>query len=211
MSNAAGDAAGDAVRRCADVVVGVVAAVVLSPVIAGAALAVRLSMGPGVLFRQRRLGRRQQPFDLLKFRTMRHAATGPWDPSRDHERITRVGRFLRSTSLDELPSLLNLVRGDIALVGPRPLPVQYEGRFLPHELVRFDVRPGITGLAQVRGRNTVDWDDRLELDAEYVATRTLIGDVRILFSTVAVVLNRSGVDSGDGVTMRELPADRVDR
>jgi lipopolysaccharide/colanic/teichoic acid biosynthesis glycosyltransferase len=199
----------DGVRRVVDVVVGAVAAVLLSPVIAVAALAVRLSMGSGVLFRQRRLGRGCEPFDLVKFRTMRHAPDGPWDPSRDHERITGVGRFLRNTSLDELPSLINLIRGDVSLVGPRPLPVQYLGRFRSHELVRFDVRPGITGLAQVRGRNTVDWDDRLALDAEYVATRTLLGDVRILLATVAVVLRRSGVDSGDGVTMHELPADRV--
>jgi lipopolysaccharide/colanic/teichoic acid biosynthesis glycosyltransferase len=201
----------DVVRRVVDVLVGIVAAVVLSPVIVAVAVAVRVSMGSGVLFRQRRLGRGRRPFDLVKFRTMRHAPAGPWDPARDHERITRVGRFLRSTSLDELPSLANLVRGDIALVGPRPLPVQYEGRFLPHELVRFDVRPGITGLAQVRGRNTVDWDDRLELDAEYVATRSLRGDLRILVSTLAVVVGRSGIDNADGVTMRELPADRVDR
>jgi lipopolysaccharide/colanic/teichoic acid biosynthesis glycosyltransferase len=199
----------NAIRRALDVTVAGVLSVVLLPVILAAALAVRLSMGPGVLFRQRRLGRDRRPFDLIKFRTMRHAPAGPWDPSRDHERITRVGRLLRSTSLDELPSLLNLLRGDITLVGPRPLPVEYDGRFRTHELVRFDVRPGITGLAQVRGRNTVDWDDRLALDAHYVATRSLVGDVRILLSTVTVVLGRSGVDSGEGVTMRELPADRV--
>ncbi len=199
----------DVVRRVVDVAVAVVASVVLAPVIVAAAVAVRVSMGQGVLFRQTRLGRHRRPFDLMKFRTMRHAPDGPWDPSRDHERITRVGRFLRSTSLDELPSLLNLQRGDIALVGPRPLPVQYEGRFRPEELVRFDVRPGITGLAQVRGRNTVDWDDRLALDVEYVTSRSLAGDVRILLATVSVVLGRSGIDSADGVTMRELPVDRV--
>jgi lipopolysaccharide/colanic/teichoic acid biosynthesis glycosyltransferase len=199
----------DAVRRVVDVVVAVVASVVLSPVIVGAALSVRVSMGRGVLFRQTRLGRGGEPFELMKFRTMHHAPPGPWDPSRDHERITRIGRLLRSTSLDELPSLVNLLRGDIGLVGPRPLPVEYDGRFRPDELVRFDVRPGITGLAQVRGRNTVDWDDRLALDVDYVAHRSVLGDLRILVSTVSVVLRRSGVDSDVGVTMHELPADRV--
>jgi lipopolysaccharide/colanic/teichoic acid biosynthesis glycosyltransferase len=199
------------VRRTADVLVAVIASIVLSPVIVLSALAVRLSMGPGVVFRQQRLGRGQRPFALLKFRTMRHAPPGPWDPARDHERITRVGRLLRSTSLDELPSLVNLLRGDIALVGPRPLPVEYRGRFRDDELVRFDVRPGITGLAQVRGRNSVDWDERLALDAQYVATRSLAGDLRILVATVSVVFGRSGIDSGEGVTMRELPVDRAPR
>ncbi len=147
---------------------------------------------------------------LLKFRTMRDPEPGREDPEFDAERITRVGTWLRSTSIDELPSLVNLVRGDIGLVGPRPLPVHYWERFRGPEYERFLVRPGITGLAQVNGRNQLDWDARLATDVDYVRTRTLAGDVAIIARTVPQVLSRSGIDEGEGVTMTALPADRPD-
>ncbi len=196
----------DAVRRVIDLVVGCVAAVVAAPALAAVALATRLTAGSGVVYRQHRLGRGGHPFELLKFRSMRHPTPGRESPEHDAERLTSVGRFIRSTSLDELPSLWNLVRGDISLVGPRPLPVHYWDRFVGDEYERFRVRPGITGLAQIAGRNAVDWSERLALDVRYVRTRSLVGDLRILAATVPAVLRRAGVDHAEGVTMRELPA-----
>ncbi len=198
----------DAVRRAVDVVVGTAGLVVLAPVLAGTAIAVRISVGSGVLYRQRRLGRGGHPFELLKFRSMRHPAQGREAPDFDGERLTGVGAFVRSTSLDELPSMWNLVRGDISLVGPRPLPVHYWDRFRGVEYERFTIRPGITGLAQVAGRNTLDWSERLALDVEYVRNRTLVGDLRLLAGTLPAVLRRVGIDHSHGVTMHALPADR---
>jgi lipopolysaccharide/colanic/teichoic acid biosynthesis glycosyltransferase len=200
--------AADACRRAIDVTAGVAGLAVLSPILLAAAAAIRLTMGSGVIFRQRRLGVGGRPLELLKFRTMRHPRPGEEGPGHDAARLTRVGRLLRASSLDELPSLVNLVRGDITLVGPRPLPVHYWPRFRGDEYRRFEVKPGITGLAQVRGRNSLDWPERLALDVEYVRTRSLIGDVRILLRTVPVVMGRDGVDHATGVTMHELPADR---
>lgn len=198
----------DAVRRVVDLVIGTVGLVVLAPLLAGLAIAVRVGIGSPVIYRQRRLGLGGRPFELLKFRSMRHPAPGREDPRFDAERMTRVGRWIRAASLDELPSLWNVVHGDVTLVGPRPLPVHYWPRFRRDEYERFTVRPGITGLAQVQGRNLLSWDERLALDVTYVRSRSLLGDLRILVGTVPAVLGRSGVDAADGVTMTELPADR---
>jgi lipopolysaccharide/colanic/teichoic acid biosynthesis glycosyltransferase len=198
----------DRIRRALDVVVAAVGLVVASPLLIGVAVATRVTAGRGVVYRQRRLGLAGRPFELLKFRSMRHPEPGREAPEFDSERLTRVGQWVRATSLDELPSLWNLLRGEITLVGPRPLPVHYWDRFVGDEYERFEVRPGITGLAQVRGRNAIDWPERLALDVEYVRTRTLRGDLRIVLDTIPAVLSRSGVDHADGVTMHELPANR---
>jgi hypothetical protein len=179
-----------------------------APVLGAVAFAVRIRMGSPVLFRQERLGLGGRPFRLVKFRTMRHPAPGREGPEFDAERLTALGRFLRATSLDELPEMVNLLRGDLTLVGPRPLPTAYWPRYRGHEYERFEVKPGITGLAQVSGRNAVGWDERLALDVQYVRTRTLRGDLRILARTVKVVLRRDGVDQTGGVTMHALPPDR---
>lgn len=197
------------VRRVAAVAVAAALLVALSPVMLVVAFAVRTTLGRGVLFRQRRLGLGGRPFELLKFRTMRVAAPGRDGPEFDAERLTRLGRLLRATSLDELPSLWNLLRGDITFVGPRPLPVEYWDRFRGDEYRRFEVKPGITGLAQVSGRNDVDWPERLALDVEYVRTRSLRGDLAIVVRTVPMVLRGSGVaNPGHAATMHPLPADR---
>jgi lipopolysaccharide/colanic/teichoic acid biosynthesis glycosyltransferase len=198
----------DLVRRTIDVMVAACGLVVMSPVLGGAALAVRVAMGRGVLFRQERLGLAGRPFMLMKLRTMKHAAPGREGPEFDAERMTRLGAVLRASSIDELPSLWNLLRGDITLVGPRPLPTHYWHRYRGEEYRRFEVKPGITGLAQVSGRNLVDWPERLALDVEYVADRSLLGDLRILARTVPTVLSGSGVSSGQVVTMHALPDDR---
>lgn len=182
-------------KRSVDVVVAAVVLTVAAPVMAVVALAIRLSMGSPVLFRQVRPGRSTEPFTLVKFRTMR---TGAGD---DGARLTGLGRFLRSTSLDELPQLWNVLRGDMSLVGPRPLLMEYLPLYSPRQATRHAVRPGITGLAQVNGRNNVDWDDRLELDAQYVEQQSLVIDLRILGQTVRQVSQRSGITAPGEATM----------
>jgi len=198
----------DGIRRLVDVLAASLGLTLLSPVIAASMLAVRLRMGRGVIFRQRRSGLGGHPFEAIKLRTMLHPEPGRSGPEHDAERLTSLGKWLRATSIDELPSLVNLLRGDITLVGPRPLPVHYWERYRGVEYRRFEVKPGITGLAQINGRNTVGWPERLALDVRYVDERSLVGDLRILIKTVPVVLGRHGVDQDSGVTMTELPADR---
>ena len=189
--------------------VALAALVVLSPVLVVVAAVVRVALGSPVLFAQVRTGRHDVPFTLRKFRTMsdaRDPATGELLP--DADRLGRVGRFLRSSSLDELPELWNVVRGEMRLVGPRPLPVHYLPRYLPSERARHRVHPGITGWAQINGRNTVDWTDRLALDVWYVEHRSLRLDLEILARTLGAVVRREGVSAEGEATMSELPPDR---
>lgn len=190
-------------KRALDLALTVPTAVLSLPVQAVIALAVRRTMGSPVLFRQPRPGLHGQVFEMVKFRTMRHP-----DPARgvvdDADRLTRVGRLLRATSLDELPSLWNIVRGDMSLVGPRPLLVRYLDRYTPEQARRHEVRPGLTGLAQVSGRNALTWERKLELDVEYVDHHTLRGDLRILSATVGKVLRRDGISGDDSETMTEF-------
>lgn len=204
------ETAADTIRRAFDVAVATAVLVLGSPVLLVVALAVRLRLGAPVLFRQERLGLAGRPFRLVKFRTMRHPKPGREAPEFDAERLTRLGGFLRSTSLDELPEMWNLLKGDLTLVGPRPLPTAYWTRYRGTEYERFLVKPGITGLAQVSGRNTVGWDERLAIDVQYVRSRTLRGDLMILLRTIGAVLRRSGVDQAQGVTMHQLPEGRPD-
>ncbi|MEQ1788084.1 MAG: sugar transferase [Acidimicrobiales bacterium] len=178
-------------KRAFDVAVAAVALLLLAVPMAVIAVAVRLTMGAPVLFRQDRPGRHGVPFTLVKFRTMRGG------PGSDAERLTRLGRWLRATSLDEVPELWNVLRGDMSLVGPRPLLMEYLELYSPRQRRRHEVPPGITGLAQVAGRNLVDWDARFELDVTYVDTRSFGLDLRIIGRTVAAVLRREGI-SGDG-------------
>ena len=197
--------AADGIRRAVDVVAAVFGLLLAAPITVAAALAIRLRLGSPVVFRQQRLGRGGAPFTLLKFRSMAHPAPGREGPEFDQERLGRLGRLLRASSIDELPSLWNLLRGEISLVGPRPLPVHYWPRFTDEQRRRFEVRPGLTGLAQIAGRNAVDWPVRLALDVEYVERRSLWLDLTIVLRTFPVVLRRSGVDHAEGVTMHELP------
>lgn len=178
-------------KRGLDLVVATVVLLILLVPMVAIGVAVRLTTGSPVLFRQMRPGWHGEPFELLKFRTMRNEG-GP-----DAERLTPLGRFLRSTSLDELPELWNILKGDMSLVGPRPLLMEYLDLYSPRQARRHDVRPGLTGLAQVQGRNLVAWDERLELDVQYVETRTFGLDLRIISRTIGAVLRREGI-SGDG-------------
>jgi len=193
-----------AAKRTFDVVVAGAALVVLSPVLAVVALLVRLRLGSPVLFRQERAGLGGRPFILTKFRTMtdERGADGALLP--DEQRLPAFGSFLRSTSLDELPELVHVLRGEMSLVGPRPLPTKYLERYSPRQARRHEVRPGITGWAQVNGRNTARWAERLEMDVWYVDNRSLLLDLKILWRTVRVVFTREGVAEEGQATMTEF-------
>jgi lipopolysaccharide/colanic/teichoic acid biosynthesis glycosyltransferase len=182
------------VKRLFDLVAAVTMLIVLAPVMLAIAIGVRVGMGSPVLFRQRRLGRNNCTFYVVKFRSMREAVDANGRPLPDEKRTTRLGRFLRKSSLDELPQLFNVLKGEMSLVGPRPLLPEYLEVYTPRERTRQNVLPGITGLAQVNGRNQAKWDDRLEFDAQYVERQSFWLDARILALTVWKVLARKDVD-----------------
>lgn len=181
------------IKRAIDLIASLIILFVLSPLLVLIVVLVRLYLGSPVLFRQTRIGYMERPFTLVKFRTMRDA----WDINGnllpDQERVTPFGTFLRKTSLDELPQLWNVVRGEMSLIGPRPLFVRYLPYYTERERIRHNVRPGITGLAQVMGRNTLLWDDRLELDVQYVERQSLALDFWILVRTIIKVFKRENV------------------
>lgn len=196
------------IKRALDVLISLVLLVLLSPVLLLTALLVARNLGRPVLFRQTRPGLHGKPFTILKFRTMLDATTSDGRPLPDHERLTVFGRRLRSTSLDELPELLNVLKGEMSLVGPRPLIMAYLDRYTPRQARRHEMRPGITGWAQVNGRNAVGWDERFEMDVWYVENHSLLLDLRILWLTVLTVLKRDGVSAEGHVTMPEFMGDR---
>jgi lipopolysaccharide/colanic/teichoic acid biosynthesis glycosyltransferase len=172
---------------------------------------VRLRLGAPVFFRQQRPGLHGRPFTILKFRTMRDAVDAGGSPLPDAERLTRLGKFLRSTSLDELPELLNVLGGDMSLVGPRPLLMQYLERYTPEQARRHEVRPGITGWAQVNGRNAITWERKFELDVWYVDHRSFLLDLRILARTLAGVVRREGITQPGSATAEEFRGDEPER
>lgn len=193
----------DPVKRGIDVVVGSAALILTAPLQAVLALVIRRKLGSPVLFRQLRPGKDGEIFELAKFRTMLEP-----EESRglvtDEQRMTPFGAFLRSTSLDELPTLWNVVRGDMSLVGPRPLLVRYLDRYTPEQARRHEVRPGVTGLAQVSGRNAITWEEKFAKDAEYVDRRSLALDAKVIWRTVAQVVRRDGISADGDVTMPEF-------
>ncbi len=193
-----------AVKRAIDLAAAALLLLLCSPILAAVALALRVRQGSPVLFHQQRPGRGGLPFELLKFRTMLDAAGPDGRPLPDAERLTPVGRLLRSTSLDELPQLWNVLRGDLSLVGPRPLLMQYLARYSPEQARRHDVLPGITGWAQVNGRNAISWEQKFALDVWYVDNWRLSLDLQILFMTAGRVLSRSGISQGGHATMPEF-------
>lgn len=191
-------------KRLLDIAVAATGLALLAPVLAVLALAVRLKLGRPILFRQRRPGLHGRPFEMYKLRTMldRQDAQGRLLP--DEERLTPFGRFLRSTSLDELPELLNVLRGEMSLVGPRPLLTEYLARYTPEQARRHEVKPGITGWAQINGRNAIGWEERFALDVWYVDHWSLALDLKILFRTVGKVLRRDGISAESHATMPEF-------
>jgi lipopolysaccharide/colanic/teichoic acid biosynthesis glycosyltransferase len=199
------------VKRLIDFIVSCVLLVFLVPLLLMIALCVRFSLGSPVLFRQVRAGRNGVPFQIVKFRTMTDRRDENGELLPDVDRLNSFGRFLRSTSLDELPELWNVIKGEMSLVGPRPLSVDYLPRYSALEGRRHQVRPGITGWAQVNGRNELDWNDRLAADVWYVENQSLKLDIRIIGRTLLSVVRREGVSAPGESTMYELPhhEDRV--
>lgn len=191
-------------KRPIDFLCAFLAAIVLSPVFFIVAIFVRVKLGSPILFTQDRPGRNGKIFKLYKFRTMLPPQPGKTGPQYDNERLTPFGRMLRSTSLDELPELMNIIKGDMALVGPRPLLTRYLERYNAHQARRHEVRPGLTGLAQVRGRNAISWEEKFDWDVKYVDHITFAGDVKIILDTVKTVLMKEGISGAGEATMTEF-------
>lgn len=185
-------------KRLFDILVSASLLALLLPVLAVLAAAIRIKLGSPVLFRQIRPGKDARPFEMLKFRTMTNARGPDGALLSSQERVVPFGRRLRSTSLDELPELWNVLKGDMSLVGPRPLLMDYLPLYTAEQARRHDVRPGLTGWAQVNGRNALSWEDKFRLDVWYVDNRSFRLDLTILLKTIGVAFKRSGIDAGDG-------------
>ncbi len=197
-------------KRCLDLVLVVVTAPLWLPLMCAVALAVRLKLGKPILFRQPRAGFHGCQFELLKFRTMTNARDPQGRLLPDEQRLTPFGRLLRSTSLDELPQLFNVLRGDMSLVGPRPLLMEYLPRYTPEQARRHEVRPGITGWAQVNGRNVLSWEEKFRMDVWYVDNRSIWLDLKILWLTLRSVLARRGISAPGEATMPEFMGSNSD-
>ena len=191
-------------KRVFDTTASAVALLVLFPVLAIVAVGVRRYMGSPVFFRQTRPGFKGRPFEMIKFRTMANAVDAEGKSLPDEQRMTRLGNFLRKSSLDELPELWNVLKGDMSLVGPRPLLMQYLDRYTPFQARRHEVKPGLTGWAQINGRNAISWEKKFELDVWYVDHQSFWLDLKIILATVWKIVRRDGVSAADHVTMPEF-------
>lgn len=189
------------IKRPMDFILSLIAIIVLSPVLLIVAVLVRTKLGSPVIFKQKRPGLNEKIFTLYKFRTMTDERDKFGELLFDSVRLTKFGKFLRSTSLDELPELFNILKGDMSIIGPRPLLVQYLPLYDEHQKHRHDVRPGLSGWAQVNGRNAISWEDKFDLDVEYVNNVTFIGDWKIIFKTIKKVFVKEGISSDTSVTM----------
>lgn len=200
-------------KRLMDIIISGISLVLLSPVILVTAVMVRIKLGDPVIFKQKRPGLNEKIFELYKFRTMTNAVDKNGNLLPDSERLTGFGRFLRSSSLDELPELVNILKGDMSIVGPRPLLVRYLDRYDDTQRHRHDVRPGLTGLAQINGRNLVNWAERFEYDLKYIEDISFVRDLKILVKTVSCVLSKKGISSGTSETMEEFMGNnqRIDK
>lgn len=192
-----------------DVFLASVALIVLSPVLLIIAIMIRVKLGSPVIFKQERAGKNGKPYYMYKFRSMTDLRDENGELLPDEQRLGKFGKLLRSTSLDELPSLWNVVRCEVGLVGPRSLYLRYNERYNEHQARRLEVRPGITGLAQVNGRNAISWEKKFEYDVQYVDNITFIGDWKIMFKTVGKVFKREGITSATSVTMEEFMGSEV--
>lgn len=188
------------IKRLIDFILSLCALIVLSPIFLFLIIIGAISMKGNPFFTQDRPGKNETIFKLVKFRSMSNAKDKDGKLLPDEIRLNRYGRILRKTSLDELPELLNIIKGDMSIVGPRPLLVEYLPYYTIEERQRHNVRPGLTGLAQVMGRNSVDWEKRFQYDVEYVNNISLFGDIKIIFQTIAVILKRTGIDENTQVT-----------
>lgn len=199
------------IKRPQDFGCALIALIVLSPLLLIVAILVRTKLGTPIIFKQERPGLNGRVFRLYKFRTMTSEKDENGELLPDEVRLTKFGKILRATSLDELPELINIIRGDMAVVGPRPLLVKYLPRYNEHQARRHEVRPGFTGYAQVNGRNKISWEEKFDLDVEYVGHITFFGDWKIIFKTVKIVLLREGISSECSVTMEEFKGSQLIR
>lgn len=197
------------IKRLFDITAATAALVVLSPIYAVTAYKVKKNLGAPVLFRQTRPGIHGKPFEMIKFRSMRDATDNDGNALPDSERLTSFGQALRNTSLDELPGLWNVLKGDMSLVGPRPLLMEYLPLYTDEQSRRHNLRPGITGFAQVNGRNAIDWDKKFELDTWYVDNQSLWLDIKILFKTVKKVVIKDGISADGEATMSKFTGSMV--
>lgn len=198
------------VKRFFDIVSSLLAIIVLSPLLLIVSILVRIKLGSPVLFKQERPGKDEKIFTLMKFRTMTDERDENGELLPDEVRLTKFGKFLRSTSIDELPELFNILKGDMSVIGPRPLLVQYLPRYNVHQHRRHEVRPGLSGWAQVNGRNAISWQEKFNLDVEYVDNYSLFMDIKILFMTVINVFKRDGISSETSATMEEFMGNNED-
>lgn len=189
------------IKRILDIISSLLAIIILSPLLAVTAVLVKTKLGSPVLFKQERPGKDEKIFTLMKFRTMTDENDENGELLPDEVRLTKFGKFLRSTSIDELPELFNILKGDMSVIGPRPLLVEYIPRYNEHQHRRHEVRPGLSGWAQVNGRNTVSWEDKFDMDVHYVDNYSFAMDVKILFMTVLNVLKKEGISSETSATM----------
>ena len=196
-------------KRFFDIVLSFCALVVLSPVLLVLAILLRLKLGRPVVFRQERPGKDEKIFQLCKFRSMTDQRDGNGELLPDEVRLTKFGKALRSTSLDELPELWNILKGDMSIVGPRPLLVKYLPYYTEEERKRHDVRPGLTGMAQTHGRNLLSWEERFALDLQYIEQMSLLLDIKIVFLTVKKVFSRSDIALGEAETHRLRPDAKI--
>jgi len=192
------------IKRCFDIFVSLIGLILLLPVMFIAAVMIRLSMGSPIFFIQKRPGYKGKPFDIIKFRTMRMPDPLKSSVEDDGERLTHLGRILRKTSIDELPEFWNVLKGDMSIVGPRPLLMDYLPRYSPEQARRHDLKPGITGWAQVNGRNAITWEERFRLDVWYVDNRSFWLDMKILWMTLVKVFKQEGISADKCATMPEF-------
>lgn len=199
------------IKRPQDFLCALIGVVILSPILIVTAILVRFKLGSPVLFTQERPGKDGKIFKLYKFRSMTDDRDENGNLLPDEQRLPAFGKKLRSTSLDELPEIFNILKGDMAAVGPRPLLVRYLERYNAHQARRHEVRPGFTGLAQINGRNAISWEEKFDWDVKYVDHITFLGDWKIIFQTFKVVLRHEGIASGTSVTMEEFKGDKSNR
>ena len=192
------------IKRIMDICGSLAGLIILSPILLVVAIIVRLTMGSPIIFTQIRPGLNQKPFKIMKFRSMKNAVDASGKPLSDEQRLTKFGEIMRSLSLDELPQLINILNGEMSIVGPRPLLFDFFPYYSEIEMRRHEVKPGITGLAQVNGRNNLNWDDRLKMDIEYVDNWSIPLDIKIIFKTILVVIKRDGVKTDGHATFLRL-------
>lgn len=195
-------------KRTLDVIISLIAIILLFPIFLIISLLVLIFLGKPIFFKQKRIGKDEKQFNMYKFRTMTNTTNKKGELLSDEKRLTKFGKFLRKTSLDELPEFFNILTGKMSFIGPRPLLVEYLDYYTKEERHRHDVRPGLTGLAQVNGRNLLNWDERFKKDVEYVKNITFVGDIKIILDTIKVVLKREGITDNKSATMTYLYNER---